>query len=291
MKLDADANRHKCLLATKLEKSHRVSGGYCCGFQSCVFLRSIIKIEELFGTEVREIGGVYDTMLSDFRRASVCRIKCCREPLDLNSIRCPSPTVPPLHSEHFKPCHEKDLAYCLNGGECFVIETLSGPHKHCKASMSSCSLKLLNSSVRGQSTHHKRNKRKDIFWTFADFVIGTFWCFSVMVPTRPTDSCLRGLFPVLSKFTRLTRDQRNVSVSLSSDWIKSLLFCRDEDSQISYDTNVMIQDNKITVAFAFAVTITIRRSRFLMTWLLLIKKTYSLIFIKEMPSLLTESSQ
>ncbi|KAF1375420.1 hypothetical protein PFLUV_G00219980, partial [Perca fluviatilis] len=42
------------------------------------------------------------------------------------------PTVPPLHSEHFKPCHEKDLAYCLNGGECFVIETLSGPHKHCK---------------------------------------------------------------------------------------------------------------------------------------------------------------
>ncbi|KAM4607576.1 pro-neuregulin-3, membrane-bound isoform [Polymixia lowei] len=44
----------------------------------------------------------------------------------------PSPTVPPLRSEHFKPCHEKDLAYCLNGGECFVIETLSGPHKHCK---------------------------------------------------------------------------------------------------------------------------------------------------------------
>ncbi|XP_047191140.1 pro-neuregulin-3, membrane-bound isoform isoform X2 [Scophthalmus maximus] len=46
--------------------------------------------------------------------------------------KAPSPTVPPLHSEHFKPCHEKDLAYCLNGGECFVIETLSGPHKHCK---------------------------------------------------------------------------------------------------------------------------------------------------------------
>ncbi|KAM9804074.1 pro-neuregulin-3, membrane-bound isoform-like [Neosynchiropus ocellatus] len=43
-----------------------------------------------------------------------------------------SPTVPSLHSEHFKPCHEKDLAYCLNDGECFVIETLSGPHKHCK---------------------------------------------------------------------------------------------------------------------------------------------------------------
>ncbi|XP_061767545.1 pro-neuregulin-3, membrane-bound isoform isoform X2 [Nerophis ophidion] len=44
----------------------------------------------------------------------------------------PSASVPPLHSEHFKPCHDKDLAYCLNGGECFVIETLSGPHKHCK---------------------------------------------------------------------------------------------------------------------------------------------------------------
>ncbi|XP_077350689.1 pro-neuregulin-3, membrane-bound isoform [Festucalex cinctus] len=45
----------------------------------------------------------------------------------------PSPTVPPLRSEHFKPCHDKDLrSYCLNGGECFVIETLSGPHKHCK---------------------------------------------------------------------------------------------------------------------------------------------------------------
>uniref|UniRef100_A0A3Q4MHK3 Pro-neuregulin-3, membrane-bound isoform n=1 Tax=Neolamprologus brichardi TaxID=32507 RepID=A0A3Q4MHK3_NEOBR len=55
-------------------------------------------------------------------------------PLDLCTTHnhSPSPTVPPLHSEHFKPCHEKDLAYCLNGGECFVIETLSGPHKHCK---------------------------------------------------------------------------------------------------------------------------------------------------------------
>ncbi|XP_019902590.2 pro-neuregulin-3, membrane-bound isoform isoform X3 [Esox lucius] len=43
-----------------------------------------------------------------------------------------SPTIPPLRSEHFKQCHEKDLAYCLNDGECFVIETLSGPHKHCR---------------------------------------------------------------------------------------------------------------------------------------------------------------
>ncbi|XP_051504591.1 LOW QUALITY PROTEIN: pro-neuregulin-3, membrane-bound isoform [Myxocyprinus asiaticus] len=44
----------------------------------------------------------------------------------------PLPTLPPLKSEHFKPCQEKDLAYCLNEGECFVIETLSGPHKHCR---------------------------------------------------------------------------------------------------------------------------------------------------------------
>ncbi|KAL4694661.1 hypothetical protein H8958_008208, partial [Nasalis larvatus] len=33
-------------------------------------------------------------------------------------------------SEHFKPCRDKDLAYCLNDGECFVIETLTGSHKH-----------------------------------------------------------------------------------------------------------------------------------------------------------------
>ncbi|MFT7806033.1 pro-neuregulin-3, membrane-bound isoform-like isoform X1 [Arapaima gigas] len=43
-----------------------------------------------------------------------------------------SPTSPPLRSEHFKPCRDKDLAYCLNEGECFVIETLTGMHKHCR---------------------------------------------------------------------------------------------------------------------------------------------------------------
>ncbi|EPY84610.1 hypothetical protein CB1_000463003 [Camelus ferus] len=36
-------------------------------------------------------------------------------------------------SEHFKPCRDKDLAYCLNDGECFVIETLTGSHKHCRS--------------------------------------------------------------------------------------------------------------------------------------------------------------
>ncbi|XP_032087376.1 pro-neuregulin-3, membrane-bound isoform isoform X1 [Thamnophis elegans] len=35
-------------------------------------------------------------------------------------------------SEHFKPCKDKDLAYCLHDGECFVIETLTGSHKHCR---------------------------------------------------------------------------------------------------------------------------------------------------------------
>ncbi|XP_073542071.1 pro-neuregulin-3, membrane-bound isoform isoform X1 [Phyllobates terribilis] len=35
-------------------------------------------------------------------------------------------------SEHFKPCKDKDLAYCLNEGECFVIETLTASHKHCR---------------------------------------------------------------------------------------------------------------------------------------------------------------
>ncbi|XP_041116305.1 pro-neuregulin-3, membrane-bound isoform-like [Polyodon spathula] len=43
-----------------------------------------------------------------------------------------APTSPPERSEHFKPCRDKDLAYCLNEGECFVIETLTGSHKHCR---------------------------------------------------------------------------------------------------------------------------------------------------------------
>ncbi|XP_041123401.1 pro-neuregulin-3, membrane-bound isoform-like [Polyodon spathula] len=43
-----------------------------------------------------------------------------------------APTSSPERSEHFKPCRDKDLAYCLNEGECFVIETLTGSHKHCR---------------------------------------------------------------------------------------------------------------------------------------------------------------
>ncbi|KAM4624556.1 LOW QUALITY PROTEIN: uncharacterized protein nrg3b [Polymixia lowei] len=44
-----------------------------------------------------------------------------------------APTVPSLRSEVFKPCVEdKDLAFCLNEGECSIIETLAGVHRHCR---------------------------------------------------------------------------------------------------------------------------------------------------------------
>uniref|UniRef100_A0A3B4VJM0 EGF-like domain-containing protein n=1 Tax=Seriola dumerili TaxID=41447 RepID=A0A3B4VJM0_SERDU len=37
-----------------------------------------------------------------------------------------------LRSEVFKPCVEdKDLAFCLNEGECSIIETVAGVHRHC----------------------------------------------------------------------------------------------------------------------------------------------------------------
>ncbi|XP_036399380.1 pro-neuregulin-3, membrane-bound isoform [Megalops cyprinoides] len=47
-------------------------------------------------------------------------------------VKTVAPTSPHLRSEHFKPCRDKDLAYCLNEGECFIIETLTGSHKHCR---------------------------------------------------------------------------------------------------------------------------------------------------------------
>uniref|UniRef100_A0A665W2Q1 EGF-like domain-containing protein n=1 Tax=Echeneis naucrates TaxID=173247 RepID=A0A665W2Q1_ECHNA len=38
-----------------------------------------------------------------------------------------------LRSEVFKPCVEdKDLAFCLNEGECSIIETVAGVHRHCR---------------------------------------------------------------------------------------------------------------------------------------------------------------
>ncbi|XP_044033644.1 pro-neuregulin-3, membrane-bound isoform isoform X2 [Siniperca chuatsi] len=43
------------------------------------------------------------------------------------------PTLPSLRSEVFKPCVEdKDLAFCLNEGECSIIETVAGVHRHCR---------------------------------------------------------------------------------------------------------------------------------------------------------------
>ncbi|XP_054620045.1 pro-neuregulin-3, membrane-bound isoform [Dunckerocampus dactyliophorus] len=43
------------------------------------------------------------------------------------------PTQPSLRSEVFKPCIEdKDLAFCLNEGECSIIETVAGVHRHCR---------------------------------------------------------------------------------------------------------------------------------------------------------------
>ncbi|KAM4524790.1 pro-neuregulin-3, membrane-bound isoform [Odontesthes bonariensis] len=44
-----------------------------------------------------------------------------------------APTNPSLRSEVFKPCVEdKDLAFCLNDGECSIIETVAGVHRHCR---------------------------------------------------------------------------------------------------------------------------------------------------------------
>ncbi|XP_051927429.1 pro-neuregulin-3, membrane-bound isoform [Hippocampus zosterae] len=44
-----------------------------------------------------------------------------------------APTQPGLRSEVFKPCVEdKDLAFCLNEGECSIIETVAGVHRQCR---------------------------------------------------------------------------------------------------------------------------------------------------------------
>ncbi|XP_028332885.1 pro-neuregulin-3, membrane-bound isoform [Gouania willdenowi] len=44
-----------------------------------------------------------------------------------------NPTLPSVRSEVFKPCVEdKDLAFCLNEGECSIIETVAGVHRHCR---------------------------------------------------------------------------------------------------------------------------------------------------------------
>ncbi|XP_028975926.1 pro-neuregulin-3, membrane-bound isoform isoform X2 [Esox lucius] len=48
-------------------------------------------------------------------------------------FRTMAPTSPSLSSEVFKPCiDDKDLAFCLNEGECSIIETVAGVHRHCR---------------------------------------------------------------------------------------------------------------------------------------------------------------
>uniref|UniRef100_A0A3B5LKT2 Neuregulin 3b n=1 Tax=Xiphophorus couchianus TaxID=32473 RepID=A0A3B5LKT2_9TELE len=44
-----------------------------------------------------------------------------------------APTPPSVRSEVFKSCVEdKDRAFCLNDGECSIIETVAGVHRHCR---------------------------------------------------------------------------------------------------------------------------------------------------------------
>ncbi|KAK3558937.1 hypothetical protein QTP86_000063 [Hemibagrus guttatus] len=45
-----------------------------------------------------------------------------------------APTTPTVRSEFFKPCQDsQELAFCLNEGECFIIETVAGVHRHCSS--------------------------------------------------------------------------------------------------------------------------------------------------------------
>ncbi|XP_042591597.1 pro-neuregulin-3, membrane-bound isoform isoform X2 [Cyprinus carpio] len=44
-----------------------------------------------------------------------------------------APTTSTVRSEFFKPCQDsQEMAFCLNEGECFIIETVAGVHKHCR---------------------------------------------------------------------------------------------------------------------------------------------------------------
>ncbi|KAL1264519.1 hypothetical protein QQF64_004874, partial [Cirrhinus molitorella] len=43
-----------------------------------------------------------------------------------------APTTSTVRSEFFKPCQDsQEMAFCLNEGECFIIETVAGVHRHC----------------------------------------------------------------------------------------------------------------------------------------------------------------
>ncbi|XP_077206927.1 pro-neuregulin-3, membrane-bound isoform isoform X2 [Paroedura picta] len=70
--------------------------------------------------------------LSPFQEASSAAATTTRAPEVSPSSKYHTTTYSTELSEHFKPCKDKDLAYCLNDGECFVIETLTGSHKHCR---------------------------------------------------------------------------------------------------------------------------------------------------------------
>ncbi|AWP17719.1 putative pro-neuregulin-3 membrane-bound [Scophthalmus maximus] len=76
--------------------------------------------------------------MAERKRAGVLKIKLimgcwyghnsCLPP----SVLAVAPTLPSPRSEVFKPCVEdKDLAFCLNEGECSIIETVAGVHRHC----------------------------------------------------------------------------------------------------------------------------------------------------------------
>ncbi|XP_057214556.1 pro-neuregulin-3, membrane-bound isoform isoform X2 [Triplophysa rosa] len=44
-----------------------------------------------------------------------------------------APTTTTVRSEFFKPCQDsQEMAFCLNEGECFIIETVAGVHRHCR---------------------------------------------------------------------------------------------------------------------------------------------------------------
>nr|XP_060624992.1 pro-neuregulin-3, membrane-bound isoform [Anolis sagrei ordinatus] len=70
--------------------------------------------------------------LSPFQEGSTTTTTTTVPPEANTSPKYHTTTYSTEQSEHFKPCKDKDLAYCLNDGECFVIETLTGSHKHCR---------------------------------------------------------------------------------------------------------------------------------------------------------------
>ncbi|KAM4840322.1 pro-neuregulin-3, membrane-bound isoform isoform X7 [Urocitellus parryii] len=73
-----------------------------------------------------------DAAASSSSSSSSSSFSTTTTPETITSPKFHTTTYSTERSEHFKPCRDKDLAYCLNDGECFVIETLTGSHKHCR---------------------------------------------------------------------------------------------------------------------------------------------------------------